>query len=364
MSRFAFLIHPLRAKDSAKRYPWMRLMPDRMIEAIGVKMRPKVTSEITGIKSITGAEATGLFIGVPMTPRMFLEMPVEFSYEQILRACEIAKAEGAKIIGLGAFTSVVGDGGITVAGRTDLPITTGNSYTVATAIQGAEKACALMEIDPSQATLAVVGATGSIGKTCAQVMAPDFARTLVIGRDAERTQAVAAMLPRAEASTDIEDLRQADVIVTVTSSDTAIIQPQHLRPGAVVCDVSRPRDVSVRVVKERPDVLVIEGGVVKVPGPPEFNFDFGFPHGTAYACMSETMLLALENRFESFTLGKDVSPAQVTQTREWADKHGFMLEGFRAFERAVGQDRIDAAKAARQAVSSSPPSAAASAPAT
>jgi len=108
-----------------------------------------------------------------------------------------------------------------------------------------------------------------------------------------------------------------------------------------VCDVARPRDVSWRVAKERDDVLVIEGGVVAVPGDVEFGFDFGFPPKTAYACMSETMILALEGRYESFTLGKDVSVEQVREISALADKHGFKLAGFRSFERAVTEEHIE-----------------------
>ena len=127
--------------------------------------------------------------------------------------------------------------------------------------------------------------------------------------------------------------------MTVSSAGKELILPEHLRPGAVVCDVARPRDVSVRVSKERPDVLAIEGGVVRVPGEVDFNFDFGFEEGTAYACMSETMLLALEDdpSLFNFTLGKEVSVEQVDRINALAKKHGFGLAGFRAFERPVTQ---------------------------
>lgn len=322
-------------------------MPEFMIERAMMKIRPKVASEITGIVSKTGAKTEGIFVGCAMTPHMFNTMPLEYSYDLITQCTEVARAEGCEVIGLGAFTAVVGDAGITVAERSKIAVTTGNSYTVATAIEGTLKACHLVGINTQDSVLAVIGATGSIGKTCARVLAPDFARTIVIGRDPERTQAICDELPRATASTHVEDIKQADVIVTVTSSDAAIVEPQHLKLGAIICDVSRPRDVSKKVVQERPDVLVIEGGVVKVPGKPVFNFDFGFPDGTAYACMCETMMLALENRPESYTLGKDVSIEQVNEMQALADKHGFCLEGFRAFEKAVDQTSIERTRSAR-----------------
>lgn len=348
MNRFAFVIHPLTAKQAAKRYPVAKYLPDGLLESIMKGMSPQIISEITGVRSLTGVETTGLFIGVPLTPKMMTGgVPVEHSYQKIVRAAELAKSEGCDIIGLGAFTAVVGDGGVTIAESSPIPVTTGNSYTVATAIDGVLKASALVGIEPKQSTLAVVGATGSIGKTCARVLGRDFGRTLVIGRDLDRTQAVAREIPGSSASVDLDELREADVLVTVTSAGSAIVEPHHLKSGSVVCDVSRPRDVSVRVAQERPDVLVIEGGVVEVPGPVDFHFDFGFPPKTAYACMCETMMLALEDRLESYTLGKDVSVEQVDETRSWAAKHGFKLAGFRSFERAVSDEAIERVRQCR-----------------
>ncbi len=107
-----------------------------------------------------------------------------------------------------------------------------------------------------------------------------------------------------------------------------------------MCDVARPRDVSTKVAETRDDVLVIEGGIVEVPGDVNFNFDFGFPPRTAYACMAETMILALENRFENFTLGRELTVKQVDEISLLAKKHDFRLAGFRSFERPVSLETI------------------------
>ncbi len=347
MTRFAFVIHPISARDIARKYPIARWMPDTWVEAVMKYKKPFVVSKITGVRSITGAETEGWFIGCPLTPRQMVEMPLDFVYERIGRCAEIAKEQGAELIGLGAFTSVVGDGGITIAKNSPIAVTTGNSYTVATAIEGTLDACAKVGVPLNEGVLAVVGATGAIGRTCALMLAPHFRKTFLVGRDQARTQTVAGEVARSEATTDLSVLREADAVVTVTSSDAEIILPEHLKPGAVVCDVARPRDVSIRVGKERPDVLVIEGGVVAVPGDVEFGFSFGFPPRTAYACMSETMMLALENRAESFTLGKDVSVGQVEETQAMAAKHGFKLAGYRSFEKAVTEEAIARARTAR-----------------
>jgi len=350
LTRFGFIIHPLCARDIARKYPIAKYMPDAWIEAFARRKDPVVMSKITGIESPTGAKTEGWFIGLPLTPnQMTKTLPIEEVYDKIAKCGDLAADLGADIIGLGAFTSVVGDGGVSVAKRTKIKaVTTGNSYTVATAIEGTLDACKRVGVDIPNSTLAVVGATGSIGKTCARVLGRSFGRTILVGRDSERTQLVADELENATATTDVADIRQADAIITVSSAGKELILPEHLRAGAVVCDVARPRDVSVRVSKERPDVLVIEGGVVKVPGNVEFNFRFGFPEKTAYACMSETMMLALEGRVENFTLGKDVTVEQVDEINRIAHKHGFDLAGYRSFERAVDDAAINRAIEARK----------------
>jgi len=347
MERFAFIIHPLSAKDVARQYPVAKYLPDRLVEWAITHKDPFVVSHITGIRAADGTEAEGWFIGCPLTPRQLLSLPEEEVWKRLVIAARLAEERGAKIMGLGAFTSVVGDGGVTLSKRVKIAITTGNSYTVATAVQGARRAAEMLEIPQHEARVAIVGATGSIGKTCAKVMARDYPEIVLVGRSVEKLEALAAEIREGSAahvsiSTSVADsLPSADIVVTVSSAVDAIVLPEHLKPGAVVCDVARPRDVSAQVAKERPDVLVIEGGVVRVPGDVDFGLNFGFPPKTAYACMSETMALALAGRYESFTLGKDVSVEQVDEITAMAESQGFRLSGFRSFERAVDDADIE-----------------------
>ena len=95
--------------------------------------------------------------------------------------------------------------------------------------------------------------------------------------------------------------------------------------------MARPRNVSREVASKRKDVLVIEGGVIKVPGNVDFHFDFGFPPQTSFACMAETMILALEKRYENFTLGRKLTIEQIDTISQLARKHDFSLAGFRNF---------------------------------
>jgi predicted amino acid dehydrogenase len=229
-----------------------------------------------------------------------------------------------------AFTSAIGDGGVTIAQNLTIPVTTGRSLTVAAAVEGLEEAARHRGIRPESATVAVVGATGSIGLACARLLAPVAAELLLVGRQESRLRIVEKQVMesgarRVRTLARIEAIYEADMILSTTNAAKPIIQPEHLKQGAVVCDVALPPDVSPRVAQERDDVLCIHGGVMDVPGEVDFHFDFGLAPGRAYACMAETMVLALEERYESYSLGKQMQPERVHEIARLARKHGFKL---------------------------------------
>lgn len=343
---FAFIIHPIQIKkDAARKVPIARFLTEGQINFFSRFFPPLYISEVTGIRSeATGREIKGWLLACPFTPPTMLSLPVETVYRKIVACGHMAEELGARIVGLGAYTSVVGDAGVTIAERLDVPVTNGDSYTISMAVQAVREAARVMDIDMAGAKAAVVGATGAIGQTCAQLLAGETAEMVLVGR---RQDALDVLRERCEgrsaqvtATTDIAAIYDADLILTVTSAVHAVIEPRHLKPGAVVCDVARPRDVSARVAAERDDVLVIEGGMIEVPGPVDFGFDFGFPPRMAYACMAETMALALEGRYEDYTVGKDIAVEQAQEIETMAARHGFRLAGFRSFGHEVSAEQI------------------------
>lgn len=352
---FAFIIHPIDPqRDVSRKFPLLGKLPVWLIDYLSLFFPPVYISEIKGIRSVeNGRFAKGHFIACPLTPKRMMSLSPSVVYRKIIQTGKLAERLGANILGLGAFTSVVGDGGITIAKNLNIPVTTGDSYTIALAVRAIRQAAAQMEIPLAQTHVAIIGATGAIGSVCAEMLAADVQELTLIGRRTEKLAEVAHRTrqhgaAKVSVSTDISAIRNADLIVTVTSAVDTVIAPEHLKSGAVVCDVARPRDISQEVAEKRPDVLVIEGGMAKVPGDVDFGFNFGFPPRMAYACMAETIALTLENRYESFTLGKDISLSQVQTIDTIAKKHGFALGGFRSFERAVTEQEIAAVKAHRQ----------------
>ncbi len=341
-SRFAFVIHPLSPHYLRRVEPLSTLMDlpgmARVVERAAAYMPPLVYSRVTGVESPTGDTAEGWLITVGGTPREMLAHSPEFTYAQLLDAADLAKKLGAQLMGLGAFTKVVGDAGVTVSRQASIPITTGNSYSASGALWAAHEALRRLGLDGAgqagggEVKAMVVGASGAIGSVCARLLAlvateiwlvsPEPAKLLAIKQQIESEPHAA----RVHVATDPGDaLADMDMIVTATSAAGAeVLDIMKVKPGCVITDVARPLDMSAEEVAQRPDVLVIESGEVELPGDVSMR-DIGLPDGVAYACLAETIVLALEGRYETFTVGRTIEWPKVKEIYQLGLKHGMRL---------------------------------------
>ena len=342
-SRFAFVIHPLSTQYFRNVEPLGTItkVPGMtpVIEKAAAYFPPFVYSHVTGIVSPTGAETEGWLITVGGTPKEILAHSPEFTYSRLLDAAEIARKLGAQVMGLGAFTKVVGDAGVTVAKQAPLPVTTGNSYSASGALWAAHEGIrrlGLAETDDKgrlRGKTMVVGATGSIGSACARLLAlasdelwlvsPESAKLLALKKEieAENPRAVINVAARPD-----EALPDMDMIVTATSAaGQKVLDVMALKPGCVVTDVARPLDLSAEDVAKRPDVLVVESGEVELPGDNVRMGDIGLPDKVAFACLAETIVLALEGRYETFTVGRNIEWPKVKEIYQLGLKHGMKL---------------------------------------
>jgi len=345
INRFAFVIHPL-SQEYFKNVKPIELLSQvsppvfmDTLEKVMAYAPPFVYSKVTGIKSPTGVEAEGWLISVGGTPNEIMSHSPEFTYRRLLDAAGIAKSLGAQIMGLGAFTKVVGDAGLTVSKRAPLPITTGNSYSASGALWAAHDAVLRLGLVPTPTRgqkvhfkAMVVGATGAIGSVCARLLAmvaeevylvsPETAKLLSLKESIRKETPDAKLFLSSRADKDIADM---DMIVTATSgAGKKVLDIMNVKPGCVITDVARPLDLPPSEVAKRPDVLVIESGEILLPGHVSMK-NIGLPKNVAYACLAETIVLALEGRFDNFTVGRNIEWEKVREIYRLGRKHGMKL---------------------------------------
>jgi fatty aldehyde-generating acyl-ACP reductase len=325
---FGFVVHPPTLRHVRKAIPAMRYVPDGLVVSLIKHQRPYLISRVRRVSSVLGHEVQGFFVVCPLLPKQMLGLETEFVLGRIVGAGRIAERLGARILGLGGYTSIVGDKGRTVASRLSIAVTSGSAMTAWSAVEAIRRLAAQRGVDPGRATLAVIGASGSIGSLCTKVLAPSVQKVIVTARHQDRLERLRDELAKS-CATEVEvemDARRAasaaDLIITTTSAPDALFSADELKSGSIVADVSVPKNIS-KVEHSRDDVTVVDGGRVKLPGRPEFSVDIGLSRGVVYACMAETMALALEGRTENFSLGDNISPAKVEEIGRIGLKHGF-----------------------------------------
>jgi acetylornithine/succinyldiaminopimelate/putrescine aminotransferase/predicted amino acid dehydrogenase len=390
--RFAFIVHMLDGKSLAEfDRSLMRFRPSELEELAGRfedSAKPFVGSTVL-IESATGRTARGDFIMLPKSTAQLLRLSPEEALEDVAAAVRLGKERGAKIVGLGGYTSVVAQNLRTLL-KVGVSLTTGNSYTVVSAIEAALEASRITAGKLENSRAAIVGGGGSIGSALASLVAERVASLVLVSRESdagsmrgryamilarmvrylrrqsseganlqENTVAYGlSLLPcgaelppngriqlndglESRLLHEVRDLpvrwttdlaataAQSDLIFLATSTPEELLRADMVRPGTVVCDLSRPANVSEELSR-RTDVLVIDGGIVEVPGRRDLGFHFGLAPGLAYACMAETMMLALEHHYEHTSLGRDLDERTLDFLRVLATRHGFKLAELRA----------------------------------
>lgn len=364
---FAFLLHPLTPRTyvsfdrSLGGFDLAQL--EQLGGIFGDNFEPFLGGE-SEIVSAAGAGVTGEFWVLPRTARDLLAMPREQALEEVQQAFDLAVAKRPKVVGLGAYTSTISHGGLLLDVPDGVAVTTGNSLTAVVGFASVIEALSRRGRSLEESCVAVIGATGSVGRALGMLFGA-VAKEVVLVGNAQRPE---ASLMRLEAAREVshrmrDEIRQrveasrlllppgsgiartarraartvfeldwnvaasrADVVITATSSPDAMLLPGVLKPHAIVCDISRPSNVSPLLRSERPDVFSFDGGVVSLPKGRRLGMKTDLESAThCYACMAETMLLAMEDRLDLANVGQDVAIDAMFSLLEIASRHGFSV---------------------------------------
>ena len=349
-ARCSFVIHPLHAKQLWK-HPLLRLVKflprtvQNKIEKWVAHLPAVRYSQLKGVKSFyNGKEAVCDLMLMMATPKQLLGMNENFLNQRLLECADQSMKTGSKIIGLGAYTKVAGDGGVQVTDRASIPVTTGNSLSAASTLWAAE--AALKKVHPQLKRNAegrlplrvmVIGATGSIGRVTSLLLSEEVTELFLISRSMNKLEELRDEISSVSSNCKVKiatgvgsSIQTVDLLITATSNQgKKLFDVDSLKPGAVVCDCSRPMDFTKNDAISRPDVLFIESGEVSLPGNPQFTKSVLIERTHIYACLAETLILSLENRLESFSYSRKLDVAKVREISDLAHRHGATLAPLR-----------------------------------
>jgi len=291
--------------------------------------------EMKEYKSKSGEAVTnGCVILCTFVPDM-IDGDLEGVYSKVVRACKLAEKNGVGIVTLGGFTSIVAERfGRKINEEVDIPVTTGNTYAAALAIEGVEKAAQHLDIDLKDLKATVVGGTGDVGSACARALSEKVQQVTVTGRSRWNLHKLKRELKKKRkakikgTTNNKKAVRDADIVIAAANTSSAILKIEWFKPGAIVCDLAYPKNLTYK--SYRKDIFVFSGGLALVPSPIETSVLMGLPSpNVCYGCSCEAIILALERRFENFSFGRgNITPEKMEEISSIARKHGFALAPF------------------------------------
>jgi len=355
---FAFLVHPRDVSDVYRKYPFFRMFSENISKKILRLFWPIVLSKITGVKNqTTGESISGWVISIPITADQMMH-DRELAQRFIIRAAKLAQRKGAKIIGLGALTASLTRGGLDIQPHIDAGVTTGRLYTSKIITDTTEIAVEKLGMNKNDIQVAIVGAAGSIGTACAQILAKmgykDILLVDLMSADNGAKELRERIINISEdikvgISNEISSIKGSDIIIAVTNKPDALIKSEHLKPGAVVVDDAQPSDVDPKIVEDRKDVLILEGGVAHADGiDPHFNF--GLKHKEdIFSCLAETIILSSTGHSGDFQVGRvlDLDFDTFNKLTANSEKLGFRVGDFQNFKKVYSDEDIEFVKDVR-----------------
>jgi acetylornithine/succinyldiaminopimelate/putrescine aminotransferase/predicted amino acid dehydrogenase len=377
---FAFLSHLTCAEDIVQLLP--RAVREnlasteidmivRMVTAIGIinpTPAPLLAFEISGLRE----KRRGVILSSLIYPERMMRLSKRDREDLVESYFGLAESYGVKVVGLGAYTSIITRGGTSAAIRfPEFCLTTGNTLTAAAT-------CSLLHDATGGQTerTAIIGARGSIGRLVMLKAAQISNEIVLVGRRsasvasyrellillcremlgvaAPTTGTVAArirdLLPADASDEEIKSilpqitsnelnkavitvssdheaaLKDASAVVSCTSRGKSFLSQSLLRKDAVVLDAARPFDFAINAGSE-PKIL--EAGLVRQPSPLRYgdNNLLVEQTGMALGCLSETVILSMEGIDKSFMIGAEASLEVLREIERLAARHGFLLTG-------------------------------------
>ena len=289
------------------------------------------------VRSNTGAEIKGTYIETFIEPDKLDSSFLRVNIAKVRNAVSYAKKTKAKIATLGGFTSIVLEGNLDPFSDGETRFTTGNTLTAAFIVKGIEKAARDRNVNLKESSILIVGATGDIGIACTNFLKNKAAKLLLSARNYLRLEKLAVELindgQQVIYSVNIQDLiPEADIIICVASATG--IQLSNLKSGVIICDAGYPKNLETRLEQTK-GVHLFHGGMGQIAGgydlEPDYSgtfYRYAAPH-IVHGCILEAIVLAFENRFESYSEGKGkITTDRMEEIYNLSIKHGIDLAPF------------------------------------
>ena len=351
VNRFGYITQPNSVAEIRQKIKVARFLPKAFIDRTAVHIPPVFSGRIENIQGDgkkNSAIAEVMMLGG--TPEEFTAQDGELIARRMLRAARLAEQLEARLIGVDTASREVSDALSTIAPKTNVAATSGQALTIlGSTSQAVEIAKSNSQIQGEPLQAIVINASDPVASIAAEVLGGHVPVLTLSGNEPD----LLIQLKR-----KIEDIHLNTKVTIVTSANTVIgqhdiilvgrtmagkrinINPQICKPGAVICDYSQPSVITDELLKQRPDITLIESVAYKLPADPVGHGLNQLPVGHVPAPFAEAALLALKGKFADFGLVGQLSSKNVYDIGDLARRHQFVPAGIIAHSKLVPQAEI------------------------
>ena len=342
--RFSFILHLLHPKEIEKNGMSSELFPHEVSvrEAVETILKQAQIVQYGPGMQITsrnnGEGCSGNNWIIPLTSQMILQNQ-NLALEMTTKACQMAQEQGAEIIGLALMLGSIGRRGQDVRQRVNIPITNGESYLVFNSLQALMKLFNFFECDPKRERVAVYGFPSTIGTLLLEGLLSSEIDVTLIAKQTRHVQKLISDISdkyhaSLELASSIREAQKACKIIFTTGAGDQIVNVDELDKPAIIIDVSFPRNAPIN----DKEVLVVDAGMVSMP---RRSLDVsGFYPNKVLPCLTELIILSLEERREDYSLGRNLTLGKVKEIGTLAQKYGFEVDTLYSFGKPIDMEYL------------------------
>jgi predicted amino acid dehydrogenase len=324
---FAYVVSPRTIEQLKSLWPAVKIVPNFILKPYLKNTPCFKLAHIPKARSNHGKDIEGYIIACPFFAPQTKELDEGFIRAKIMASSQVASQLQAGILGLDGYTARLVEKNINLLRHLKISVTTGSTLTAWSVIEAIYRTCKSKNISLLESTLAVIGATGSVGSLCARKLAEYVPKIILNGEYSDKLTRLKESIQHLNPievliEEDVHKmLKDADIVVNANDLPGTALNPEEFKPKAIVCDVSLSRNI-ISKAHQRQDITVIEAGLIKFPYPMALRINWGLPKDIIPASLAETMLLAFEERLVSYSLGDNINLDKLEEIANIAVRHG------------------------------------------
>lgn len=317
MKAFAYLTHPLNIEQLKCDWPLARFLPDFAIRFLLRILPSYKLTKIKKIKSSKGNAISGYIITLPILSEKIKQADEQFTLNKIAQATEIANRLNAGILGLGGEFS---RRSYPLKNNFKIPVTNGSHFTVWSIIEAIYRLSKIKKVNLRDSTVSIIGATGITGTLCAKKLSYFVSKLIIADGDENKLKSLKEKIEvlnkinieiNSGISTAAED---ADFVIVICENTADQLNLDLFKRGAIVCDATLGNSFSEKL-KNRKDLSVIKCGLAKISA----------ENKIVSTSLAETMLLAFEEKFVSYSLNGNINLDKLEEIADIATRQGLEI---------------------------------------